>query len=72
MADTFLIHVKTEIEKRRPTDLVHLMEYLHDRNYIKAAKRDPFGFAPSKAKIVDLASSLLNRLYYIEDEDTEV
>ena len=60
LADILLDYIKIEIEKRRPTDLVHLMEYLQDSTYIKAAKRDPFGYVPSKTSILDLASDLLN------------
>lgn len=67
LADILLDYIKIELEKRRPTDLVHLMEYLQDSSYIKAAKPDPFGNIPCKKDIVDLASKLLNRLYPDED-----
>ena len=67
LAETFLNHLTVELAKRRPTDLIHLMEYLRDPSYIKSTKADLFGHAPGKTKVVDLATTLLSRLFAIED-----
>ena len=51
-AETFQAFLKAEIDKRRPADLVHLMEYLNDSSYIKSTKKDSFGHAPNKTKMM--------------------
>ena len=68
LAEPFLHFLKTEIEKRRPTNLVHLMEYLNDSSFIKSSKVDSFGHVPRKTALTDLTSSLLSRLFSIEEE----
>ena len=67
LAKTFRGLLKTELKKRRPTELVHLMEYLNDSSYIKKVKKDSFGHEPNMHYLVDLASALLSRLYSIDD-----
>ena len=68
-AQNFLDILKGKIELRRPSNLVHLMEYLHDPSYIKNTTMDYFGIKPQKKKIRDLAIELLGRLFSVEDTD---
>ena len=68
-AGTFMDILKVKLEARRPADVIHLMEYLNDPSYVKSTTVDPFGIKPKKAKIRELATELLRRLFSVEDTD---
>ena len=68
-AATFKEILMMKIEGRRPANLIHLMEYLRDSNYVKKTLVDPFGIKPKKTEIYKLATELLGRLFSIEDTD---
>ena len=68
-AITFKDILETKIEGRRPSNLIHLMEYLKDPHYVKKTTTDPFGMKPKKTEIHKLAMELLGRLFSIEDTD---
>ena len=72
-AQNFLGILKPKIKERRPSNLIHLMEYLNDPNYIKSTTFDIFGMKPQKKKVQELTTELLGRLFSVEvtDENQE-
>ena len=60
-------HHKVRIKGRRNACLVHLLEYLHDPNFLMENKFDIFGEYGNKNKIYTLASTLMQKLFGVPE-----
>ena len=56
-------HLEIRIKDRRKAYLVHLLEYLHDPNFLMENKFDIFGKYENKNKMYTLASTLMQKLF---------
>ena len=59
------------MKSRRNHELVHLIEYLHDPNFIDK-KNGQFGSPIKKKSIHDYAGKLICKIYSMEDEESDV
>ena len=56
-------HLEVKIKDRRNACLVHLLEYLHDPNFLMENKFDIFGEYGNKNKIYTLAATPMQKLF---------
>ena len=56
-------HLEIRIKDRRNACLLHLLEYLHDSNFLMKNKFDIFGKHGNKNKMYTLASTLMQKLF---------
>ena len=61
-AASFKSHLEVRIKERRNACLVHLLEYLHDPNFLMESKLDIFGEYGNKIRMYTLAVTLMQRL----------
>ena len=60
-------HLEVKIKDRRKACLVHLLEYLHDPNFLMENKFDIFGEYGNKNKMYTLAATLMQKLFGIPE-----
>ena len=60
-------HLEAKIEDRRNACLVHLLEYLHDPNFLMENKFDIFGEYGNKNKMYTLAATLMQKLFGVPE-----
>ena len=60
-------HLEVRIKDRRNACLVHLLEYLHDFNFLMENKFDIFGEYGNKNKMYTLAATLMQKLFGVPE-----
>ena len=60
-------HLEVRIKDRRNACLVHLLEYLHDPNFLMENKFDIFGEYRNKNKMYTLAAALMQKLFGVPE-----
>ena len=60
-------HLEVSIKDRRNACLVHLLEYLHDPNFLMENKFDIFGKYGNKNKMCTLAATLMQKLFGVPE-----
>ena len=60
-------HLKVRIKDRRNACLVHLLEYLHNPNFLMENKFDIFGEYGNKNKMYTLAATLMQKLFGVPE-----
>ena len=60
-------HLEVKIKDRRNACLVHLLEYLHDPNFLMENKFDIFGEYGNKNKMYTLAATLMQKLFGVPE-----
>ena len=73
---SFKSHLEVRIKEKRNACLVHLLEYLHDPNFLMESKLDIFGEYGNKNRMYTLAVTLMQRLLGVAElgpgEDSQV
>ena len=64
---SFKSHLEVKIKDRRNACLVHLLEYLHDPNFLMENKFDIFGEYGNKNKKYSLAATLMQKLFGVPE-----
>ena len=62
-------HLEVRIKDWRNTCLVHLLEYLHDPNFLMESKFDILGEYGNKNKMHTLAAALMQKLFEVPEPD---
>ena len=68
---SLMSHLEVRIKERRNSCLVHLLEYLHNPNFLFKNKLDAFGKYGNKNKMFALATTLMQRLLGVAESGPE-